>query len=141
MPVFVYEGKTRQGEVKKGAIEAPNQAAAMARLRQMQIVPKKVREKAGGFQREINLPGFAQRVTEKDLVIFTRQFATMIDAGLPLVQCLDILGTQSNNATFKKVILEVKSTVESGSTFADAIKKHPKIFDELYVNLIAAGYV
>lgn len=141
MPVFAYEGKTRQGEVKKGTIEAPNQAVAMARLRQLQIVPKKVTEKGKGFDAKITLPGFKQGVGEKDLVIFTRQFATMIDAGLPLVQCLDILGNQSPNPTFKKIILEVKETVEGGSTFADAIKKHNKVFDDLYVNLIAAGEV
>jgi len=141
MPVYAYEGKTRQGEIKKGTIEAPNQAVAMARLRQLQIVPQKVREKGKGLGGNIKLPGMTAKVTDKDIVIFTRQFATMIDAGLPLVQCLDILGTQSQNPTFKKVILEVKDTVEAGSTFADSIKKHPKIFDELYVNLIAAGEV
>jgi len=143
MPVFAYEGKTRQGEMKKGTIEAPNQAVAMARLRQLQIVPKKVREKGKGFgiSKDFQIPGLAPRVTDKDIVVFTRQFATMIDAGLPLVQCLEILGGQSPNPTFKKVILDIKKTVEGGSTFADAIRKHPKIFDELFVNLIAAGEV
>jgi type IV pilus assembly protein PilC len=141
MAVFAYEGKTRQGETKKGTIEAPNQAVAMARLRQLQIVPKKVKEKGKGMGKEISIPGLQQKVTEKDIVIFTRQFATMIDAGLPLVQCLEILGSQSANPTFKKVIFDVKETVEAGSTFADAIKRHPKVFDELYVNLIAAGEV
>jgi type IV pilus assembly protein PilC len=87
------------------------------------------------------MPGFEKKVTTRDLVIFTRQFATMIDAGLPLVQCLDILGKQQDNKTFKQILLKVKEDVESGSTFADALKRHPKAFGELYVNLVAAGEV
>jgi type IV pilus assembly protein PilC len=90
---------------------------------------------------DLKIPGMTPKVTTKDLVVFTRQFATMIDAGLPLVQCLDILGKQQDNKTFKTILLKVKEDVESGSTFADALKKHPKAFDELYVNLVAAGEV
>ena len=90
---------------------------------------------------ELKIPGFGKGIKTKDIVIFSRQFATMIDAGLPLVQCLDILASQQENAEFKKVLLDVKSSVEGGSTFADALRKHPKVFDDLYVNLIAAGEV
>jgi len=89
----------------------------------------------------LNIKLLKPRITSKDIVVFTRQFATMIDAGLPLVQCLEILSSQQDNATFKEVLIKVKEDVESGSTFADALKKHPKAFNELYVNLIAAGEV
>jgi type IV pilus assembly protein PilC len=89
----------------------------------------------------LKIPGFEPKVTTKDLVVFTRQFATMIDAGLPLVQCLDILSKQQENKTFKRNLTQVKEDVESGSTFADALKKHPNAFDTLYVNLVAAGEI
>jgi type IV pilus assembly protein PilC len=104
-------------------------------------MPTSLRERGSGLSLAIKLPSPKPKVTTKDLVVFTRQFATMIDAGLPLVQCLDILGRQQDNVTFKKILLQVKESVESGSTFADALKKHPKAFDELYVNLVAAGEV
>jgi len=138
MAVFTWEGRTRQGQVKKGTIEAANEAAAMAQLRAQMIQPTTVRSKGagkGGFN------PFKPGIKTRELVIFTRQFATMIDAGLPLVQCLDILADQQPNATFKTVLKTVKSDVEQGSTFADALRKHPKPFDELYVNLVAAGEV
>lgn len=139
MPKFVWEGKTRGGGNLTGEIEAPNEAFVLAQLRRQQIVPVKVKPKAKdlGFK----LPGFRSKISQKELAIFTRQFATMIDAGLPLVQCLDILGMQQENGTFKTVILKVKEDVESGSTFADALGKHPKVFDDLFVNLVAAGEV
>ena len=139
MPKYVWEGKTRAGGNLNGEIEAPNEAFVLAQLRRQQIVPLKVKPKAKdlGFK----LPGFRAKVSQKELAIFTRQFATMIDAGLPLVQCLDILGMQQENQAFKSVILKVKEDVESGSTFADALTKHPKVFDELFVNLVAAGEV
>jgi type IV pilus assembly protein PilC len=139
MPKYVWEGKTRAGGNLNGEIEAPNEAFVLAQLRRQQIVPVKVKPKAKdlGFK----LPGFRAKVSQKELAIFTRQFATMIDAGLPLVQCLDILGMQQENQAFKSVILKVKEDVESGSTFADALTKHPKVFDELFVNLVAAGEV
>jgi type IV pilus assembly protein PilC len=139
MPKFVWEGKTRAGGNLSGELEAPNEAFVLAQLRRQQIVPVKVKPKAKdlGFK----LPGFRAKVSQKELAIFTRQFATMIDAGLPLVQCLDILGMQQENQAFKTVILKVKEDVESGSTFADALGKHPKVFDELFVNLVAAGEV
>jgi len=139
MPKFVWEGKTRGGGNLSGEIEAPNEAFVLAQLRRQQIVPVKVKPKAKdlGFK----LPGFRSKISQKELAIFTRQFATMIDAGLPLVQCLDILGMQQENTAFKTVILKVKEDVESGSTFADALGKHPKVFDDLFVNLVAAGEV
>jgi len=139
MPKFVWEGKTRAGGNLSGELEAPNEAFVLAQLRRQQIVPVKVKPKSKdlGFK----LPGLRGRISQKELAIFTRQFATMIDAGLPLVQCLDILGMQQENQAFKTVILKVKEDVESGSTFADALSKFPKVFDELFVNLVAAGEV
>lgn len=141
MAKFAWEGKTRTGTVQKGEMEAPSQAAVTATLRRQGIMPAKIRERGKGLDIELKLPGGGSRITTKDLVVFTRQFATMIDAGLPLVQCLDILARQQENKAFKKILTEVKESVESGSTFADALKKHPKAFDDLYVNLVAAGEV
>ena len=140
MAKFSWEGKNRAGQVQKGEMEAPNEAAVNAQRRNG-IMPTKVKERGKGLDVELKIPGFAPKITTKDLVVFTRQFATMIDAGLPLVQCLDILGRQQDNKTFKGILVNVKEAVESGSTFADALKKHPKAFDDLYVNLVAAGEV
>jgi type IV pilus assembly protein PilC len=139
MPTFTWVGKTRDGANKKGVIVADDVEAAMNTLRAQAITPSAVKPKGKDLS-EI-FPFLAKGVTIRDLVIFTRQFATMIDAGLPLVQCLDILGTQADNPAFKKVILQIKGDVESGSTFSDALGKHPKIFDRLFVNLVAAGEV
>jgi len=140
MPTFTYEGKTLSGEPRKGEIDAANLAVASANLRRQQIITSKLAEKkAGGFA--LKIPGLGGKVTTKEIVIFTRQFATMIDAGLPLVQCLEILSSQQQNQLFKTTLTEVKKNVEGGSTFADALRKHPKIFDDLYVNLVAAGEV
>ena len=133
------EGRTRQGTIKKGEIEAVNEAAVMAQLRAQMLLPVTVKEKSKDVSEY--LPFLKPRIRIRDLVIFTRQFATMIDAGLPLVQCLDILGNQQQNTTFQAIIQEVKADVEQGSTFADALRKHPKLFDELYVNLVAAGEI
>lgn len=142
MPTFVYSGKTISGESRKGEIQAVSLAQATATLRRQQIMPSKVNEKKAGLKlSEISIPGLGHRVKTKDLVVFSRQFATMIDAGLPLVQCLDILSSQQENPEFKKVLIDVKGSVEGGSTFADALKKHPKVFDDLYINLIAAGEI
>jgi len=139
MPVFTWEGRTRQGTTKKGVIEAANEAAVMTQLRGQMIVPVKVKPKAKDLLEGIDL--FKGSVNIRDLVIFTRQFATMIDAGLPLVQCLEIQASQNTNKAFKEILLSVKNDVEQGSTFADALRKHPKPFDTLYVNLVAAGEV
>jgi type IV pilus assembly protein PilC len=141
MGKFSWEGKTRTGAMQKGEMEAPSEAAVTATLRRQGILPAKIKERGKGLDVELKIPGMQPKITTKDLVVFTRQFATMIDAGLPLVQCLDILGRQQDNKTFKKILVSVKESVESGSTFAEALKKHPKAFDELYVNLVAAGEV
>ncbi len=136
-PVFLWEAKTKQGEIKKGEMEANDAAAVDARLKSLGLIPSKVKKK-GLLDSSLSLPG---SVGGRDLLIFTRQFATMIDAGLPLVQCLDILGSQTDNGALKKVIFAIKNKVEGGSTFSDALKDHPKVFDELFVQLCAAGEV
>ena len=139
MPVYTWEGRTRQGTTKKGVMEAASEAAVMAQLRAQMITPIGVKAKARDLLEGLKL--FKAGPNTRDLVIFTRQFATMIDAGLPLVQCLAIQGEQQAKAGFKAVILGVKAEVEQGSTFADALGKHPKVFDDLYVNLVRAGEV
>jgi type IV pilus assembly protein PilC len=133
--IFMWEGKTRQGSVQKGEITASNKEEVLALLRRQNIQPINVAAKP----KELKLRFGAPKVKDKDVVIFTRQLATMIDAGLPLVQCLDILGSQTENKTLAKTVNQVRSDVESGATFADALKKHPKIFDNLYCNMVAAG--
>jgi type IV pilus assembly protein PilC len=138
MATFAYVGRSRQGAVKKGELAAKNRDEAVEQLRRQQVIVTSLQEKAAKEGRSFGLGG---GVKDKDIVVFTRQFATMINAGLPLVQCLDILATQSENKTLCKTVGDVKSNVESGSTFADALKKHPKVFDELYVNMVHAGEV
>src|SRR5919202_4208156 len=118
-------------------MEATDEASVQQRLRAMALQNVKIRKKS---QLSFKMPGIGG-VTQKDIVIFTRQFATMIDAGLPLVQCLDILATQLDNMAFRDVLTKVKVKVESGSTLADALKEHPKVFDTLYVQLVAAGEI
>ncbi|HET8539343.1 MAG TPA: type II secretion system F family protein [Anaeromyxobacter sp.] len=137
-PVFRWSGKTKSGEVRAGEMEAQDASAVEQRLRQMGIEPVKVRRKPKEFH--LRLPGLSG-VSTKDILVFTRQFSVMIDAGLPLVQALDIIGTQSDNPSFKKVLLAVKAKVEAGSTFADALADHPKVFDELFVQLVRAGEI
>ncbi len=140
MPKFSWSGKTRTGAVQKGVTEAADAASVEAQLRKAGLQGIVVKEQAKEIK--LKLPGFGGgKIETKDLVIFTRQFATMIDSGLPLVQCLDILGSQQEKPAFKEIILKVKESVESGSTFADALARHPKAFDELYVNLVAAGEI
>ena len=122
---FAWEGRTRAGEVRKGTMDAEAEPEVANRLRSQGITLSKAKKKAKDI--EIKLPfGWGQGVPEKDLVVFTRQFATMIDAGLPIVQCLDILATQSPNKNFQKMLCDVKAQVEQGSTFSDALKKHPR---------------
>ena len=145
MPKFAYEGRTTSGEVRKGVLVADSQAAVMTKLRGMNIKPTSVKKKGGfDFSGNLSLPTpewLAPKVGEKDLVVFTRQFATMIDSGLPLVQCLEIQANNAENPTFKKQLTDIKETVEGGNTFGEALGKFPKTFDDLYVNLVSAGEV
>lgn len=136
MQEWVWEARTRTGEVRKGVMEAADEASVQNRLKAQNLTPTRVKKKP----RELNI-SFGSPVQEKELVVFVRQFATMIDAGLPLVQCLDILSSQGDNKAFNRILKDVKGTVEQGSTFSDALKKHPKVFDELFVNLVAAGEI
>ena len=133
--VFTWEGKTRQGAVQKGELAANSKEDVMALLRKQNIQPINVTAKPKQLKISFGEP----KVTDKDIVIFTRQLATMIDAGLPLVQCLDILGQQKESPALAKVVVQVRQDVEGGATFADSLKKHPKVFDNLYCNMVAAG--
>lgn len=143
MALFAYEARTSSGDMRRGEVEAPSKAAAHKRLRQMSLNPTSVKKKSGGFlDIEIKQPAFMKpKILNKDLVIFTRQFATMIDSGLPLVQCLEIQASQAPNPTLREQLAVVKDSVESGVTFADSLKKFPDTFDELFRNLVAAGEV
>jgi len=126
-----------------GEMEAPTRDAVLVRLRSQRIqpIPAKIKEKGRGLERDITIPGFGESIKQRDVVIFTRQLATMIDAGLPIVQCLEVLATQSPNKKLRGVIRQLKEEVEAGSTFTDALRKHPKLFDDLFVNMVAAGEV
>jgi type IV pilus assembly protein PilC len=139
MPIYQWKARTRQGSLKKGEIEAVNDQAVMAQLRAQLLMPVSVKEKAKDVTEYLRF--FKQGIKTRELVIFTRQFATMIDAGLPLVQCLDILAEQNPNKRFKEIIRQVRQDVEQGSTFAEALRKHPKPFDPLYTNLVQAGEI
>ncbi|HSL81888.1 MAG TPA: type II secretion system F family protein [Thermoanaerobaculia bacterium] len=135
MPSFEWRGRTRAGQVRQGVLVADSRGAAEAALRRDQIQVQNLREK-----REIRLmPRLPQKVSSKRLAIFTRQFSVMLDAGLPLVQCLEILGEQEENRTFRAIIQKVRSDVEQGSSLAEAMRRHPKAFDDLFVNMVAAG--
>jgi type IV pilus assembly protein PilC len=141
MTVFVWEGKNAQGRKVSGELEARNIQAVFNTLKAQRIVPNagKLREKGKGLEMEIKLPGFGAKVKEKDVVIFTRQFATMIDSGLPLVQALDILAKSHENKAFRAVMNGVKEAIETGGTLAEGMAKFPKAFDDLYVNMVTAG--
>lgn len=142
MPKYSWEARSKAGSVQKGVMEAASVVMVEAQLKKYGFSGITVKEEGKGLKMELKLPGGgAKKVQTKELVVFTRQFATMIDSGLPLVQCLDILSGQQENKTFKDVLTKVKESVESGSTFADALSRHPKVFDQLYVNLVAAGEV
>ncbi len=138
MSTFTYVGRNRQGAVKKGELTAKTRDEAVDQLRKQQVVVTSLEEKSGGGKFKLSL---GSGLTDKDLVVFTRQFGTMINAGLPLIQCLDILSTQSENKVLRETVGDVKNSVEAGSTFSDALKRHPKVFDDLYVNMIHAGEV
>ncbi|MBI3596572.1 MAG: type II secretion system F family protein [Nitrospirae bacterium] len=137
MATFAWTGKTRQGAQQKGEIVAKTREEVIGLLRKQNILVTSIQQKAGALSIKFGFGGGS--VTDKDIVVFTRQFATMIDAGLPLVQCLEILSTQTENKFLAKVVGEVRQEVESGSTYADALRKQPKAFDDLYVNMVAAG--
>lgn len=141
MSVFVWQGKTAQGKVLKGEMEASNIEAVYARLRSQRIqpIPARVKEKGTGLDTEIKIPGFGPKIQPYDVMLFTRQFSTMIDAGLPIVQSLDILAEQTENKALKGTIRDVRRDVSGGTTLADALEKHPKVFDDLYVNMVRAG--
>ncbi len=137
MAIYLWEGKTRDGSSSTGSVQGDSEAGVIAKLKSQNVMVTKVKLKPKELSEYLS---FLQGgVGTRDLVILTRQLATMIDAGLPLVQCLDILGQQQPSKVFKKIVLTVKSDLEGGMTFADALAKHPKAFDTLYVNLIAAG--
>jgi len=136
MPSFVWKGRTRAGQAQEGVLLADNRDAAIANLRRQQIQVTNIREKG----REVKLvPRFSFKIPPKRIAIFTRQFSVMLDAGLPLVQCLEILGSQEESKTFAAIITEVRSDVESGMSIADSMRKHPKAFDNLFTNMVAAG--
>lgn len=135
MAEFTWEARTRAGEVRRGSMAADDEDAVGNKLRQQNLVVVSVKKKAFEFGRI----QFGTGVTTKDLVTFTRLFATMIDAGLPLVQCLEILASQQSNARFAVVLRDIKASVEQGSSFSDALRRHPRVFDELFVNLVQAG--
>jgi type IV pilus assembly protein PilC len=134
MAEFTWEARVRTGELRRGVMEADNENAVNARLRQQQLSPVKVKRKRALLQMQ-----FGSGVKTGDLVTFSRLFATMIDAGLPLVQCLEILSSQQPNKLFAVVLRDVKESVEQGLSFSDSLRRHPKVFDELYVNLVQAG--
>jgi len=136
MPIYKWEGKAAKGVIKKGEMEAPNEAAIRTHLRQQNITPTKISLKGKEFKISLS---FKKKVKQRSIAIFTRQLATMIDAGLPLVQSLEILASQQDHKVFQNIIREIREDVEGGSTFAGALKKHPATFNELYTNLVVAG--
>lgn len=135
MATFVYKGRTRTGEAREGTVEATSRDEALAHLRRMGIISPTISEKG----KEFALPRVRGGVSQKEIAVFTRQFSVMIDAGLPLVQCLEILATQQKNRVFQAVLNAVRGDVEAGATLADSMRKHPKVFDSLYANMVAAG--
>src|SRR5271165_5419209 len=135
MPVFTYKGTNRAGSSVTGEMTASNKTELQSLLRRQQITATKMSEKG----KEFNFPTFGGGVNAKELAVFTRQFSVMIDAGLPLVQCLEILGSQQENKTFQKVLLGTRGAVEGGSTLSAAMKQYPKVFDPLYSNMVEAG--
>ncbi len=135
MPTYSWKGKNKMGKMQEGSVSAENKDAVIALLRRQQIMVSAVTEKG----KELAVPKMGGSVKQKEIAIFTRQFSVMIDAGLPLVQCLEILGSQQKNRLFQRVLFQVRQDVESGSTLAVSMRKHPKVFSSLYANMIAAG--
>jgi type IV pilus assembly protein PilC len=134
MPTFVWKG-TQAGAVKEGTLVAESKDQVKSMLSRQNIIVTGVKEKG----KELALPKFGGGVSSKEVAIFTRQLSVMVDAGLPIVQCLEILGTQNENPTFRKALLQIRQDVEGGANMSDSMRKHPKIFDNLYCNLILAG--
>jgi len=141
MTIYLWEGRNAAGKLITGELEARDPQSVFNLLKAQRIVPlaHRIREKGKGLEMEITLPGFGPKVRPRDVVLFTRQFATMIDAGLPITQALSILAAQSENKAFQKTLTTVKETVESGGSLADGLAKTPRAFDDLYVNMITAG--
>ena len=137
MPVYVWKGKDKNKKTKKGELEAPNEDAVRSEMVRRKITDFKIKPKPKDLF--ANVAFMQPKVVQADIILFCRQFSTMIDAGLPIIQCLDILYTQQENQTFKKMLKEIKSNVEGGQTFADALGKYPNQFDDLFVNMIQAG--
>lgn len=139
MPIYRWVAETRKGKVIRGELDAADEKIARLQLKRRNLSVKKLKSKPKDLFENVSF--MQPKVTKKDVVVFTRQFSTMIDAGLPLVQGLTILSEQSDNKTFKQILKEVTKDVEGGSTLAEALKKHPKVFDDLFVNLVAAGEI
>jgi type IV pilus assembly protein PilC len=137
MTVYLWSGKNRQNKKQKGEMEAPTEEAVHSELIRRNITPSKIKKKPKDLFENISF--MQPKIKQKDIIIFCRQFSTMIDAGLPIIQCLDILYAQHENKTFKNMLREIKQNVESGQTFAEALKKYPKQFDDLFINMISAG--
>jgi type IV pilus assembly protein PilC len=137
MAVYQWVGTNRKNETRKGEMEAGNERAVRSNLMRLKITPSKIKKKPKDLFE--NVSWLQPKVKGKDIILFARQFSTMIDAGLPIIQCMEILYTQQGNKTFKRMIKEIKEQVEGGATLAEALKRFPKQFDDLFVNMIAAG--
>jgi type IV pilus assembly protein PilC len=137
MPVYLWEGKNRNNQIQKGELDAVNEDAVRVHLNRIRVIPSKIKKKPKDLFE--NVAFLQPKVKEKDIIVFCRQFSTMIDAGLPIIQCLDILQSQQENPTFRKMIKAIKESVESGTTLADSLKRYPQHFDSLFVNMVAAG--
>ncbi|MDP7040162.1 MAG: type II secretion system F family protein [Myxococcota bacterium] len=137
MPSFSWEARSRTGEIRKGTMTGNNEEDIKKQLRSQNLIASKIKKKGLNLSLDMQIGGSA--VKSEDLVTFTRQFATMVDAGLPMLQCLDILSSQASNPAFRKVLTDVKNSVEGGQSLADSLKKHPKVFDKLFTNMISAG--
>ena len=137
MPVYLWKGKDRHEKAKKGEMEAPSEEVVRSELTRRKMTSIKIKKKPKDLFDNVSF--MQPKVKSSDIIIFCRQFSTMIDAGLPIIQCLDILYAQNDNKTFKKMLKEIKANVESGQTLSEALKKYPKQFDDLFVNMISAG--
>jgi type IV pilus assembly protein PilC len=137
MPIYLWEGKNRKSEIQKGEMEGSNEEVIRANLARLRITPTKIKKKPKDLFE--NVAWLQPKVKEADVIIFCRQFSTMIDAGLPIIQCLDILYSQQDNKTFKRMLKEIKESVEGGATLAESLKKYPDQFDDLFINMVAAG--